>query len=199
MPWPDVWVSSPDDDVSCRGGDGGAVAGDRPVGPSRGRPRPRTGGLRAADAPRRAVGGGGLAPRGRPRHATPGRHARPVFIGLVGWRRVSAVLVRAAVLPGFLLVAVLVPDFHAAFWGGGKPTVRPDCPTTSHPGWPWPRSSATAPWCRAARAVSSMVRWPWVWDSWPIAGVVTCGASSGWRRWSWPPGRCSKRSWCPTT
>jgi hypothetical protein len=39
----------------------------------------------------------------------------PLVIGLVGWRRGAAILARAAVLPGFLLVAVLVPDFHAAF------------------------------------------------------------------------------------
>ncbi len=38
----------------------------------------------------------------------------PIFIGLVGWRRGRAVLTRAAVLPVFLLVAVLVPDFHDA-------------------------------------------------------------------------------------
>jgi hypothetical protein len=53
----------------------------------------------------------------------------PVFIGLMGWRRATAVLARAAVLPGFLLVAVLVPDFHAAFWVLAH---QPSDPTPNH-------------------------------------------------------------------
>jgi len=53
----------------------------------------------------------------------------PVFIGLVGWRRATAVLTRAAVLPGFLLVAVLVPDFHAASW---VLLNQPSDPTPNH-------------------------------------------------------------------
>ncbi len=40
----------------------------------------------------------------------------PLFIGVVGWKHGSRVLARGAVIPGFLLVAVLVPDFHAAYF-----------------------------------------------------------------------------------
>ena len=36
----------------------------------------------------------------------------PIFLGVLGLRKGAALLARAAVLPGFLLVAVLVPDFH---------------------------------------------------------------------------------------
>lgn len=57
----------------------------------------------------------------------------PLFIGLVGWRRMSPVLVRAAVLPGALLVAVLVPDFHAASW---VLLNQPSDPTPNH-ATPW--------------------------------------------------------------
>ena len=39
----------------------------------------------------------------------------PLFMGVVGRRHVPLLLARAAVLPGFLLVAVLAPDFHHAF------------------------------------------------------------------------------------
>ncbi len=53
----------------------------------------------------------------------------PVFIGLVGWRRGAAVVARAAVLPGFLLVAVLVPDFHSASW---VLINQPSDPTPNH-------------------------------------------------------------------
>jgi hypothetical protein len=40
----------------------------------------------------------------------------PLFIGLIGWRKSAGVLTRAAVLPGFLLLAVAIPDYHAAMW-----------------------------------------------------------------------------------
>ncbi len=39
----------------------------------------------------------------------------PLFIGVVGLRRVPALLARAAVIPGFLFVAVAVPNPHATF------------------------------------------------------------------------------------
>ena len=38
----------------------------------------------------------------------------PIFVGAMGVRRGAAVLGRAAILPGFLAIAVLVPDFHDA-------------------------------------------------------------------------------------
>jgi len=53
----------------------------------------------------------------------------PVFVGLVGWRHGRALLARAAVLPGFLLVAVLVPDFHDAFYVLSH---QPADPTPNH-------------------------------------------------------------------
>jgi hypothetical protein len=62
----------------------------------------------------------------------------PVFIGLVGWQRAKSVLARASVLPGFLLVAVLVPDFHAAFWVLAN---QPSDPTPNH----------VTPWIALAR------------------------------------------------
>jgi hypothetical protein len=42
--------------------------------------------------------------------------AVPVLLGLVGLRRGSRLLTRASILPGFLFIAVAVPDFHAAVW-----------------------------------------------------------------------------------
>jgi hypothetical protein len=39
----------------------------------------------------------------------------PLFIGVVGLRRGLALLARAAVIPGFLFVAVVVPNPHATF------------------------------------------------------------------------------------
>jgi hypothetical protein len=36
----------------------------------------------------------------------------PLVIGLIGWRKTTVVLARAAIIPGFFLVAVLVPNFH---------------------------------------------------------------------------------------
>ena len=39
----------------------------------------------------------------------------PLFIGVVGLRRAPALLARAAVIPGFLFVAVAVPNPHATF------------------------------------------------------------------------------------
>ena len=38
----------------------------------------------------------------------------PIFIGLAGARRAVPLLARAAIVPGFFAVAVLVPDFHHA-------------------------------------------------------------------------------------
>jgi len=57
----------------------------------------------------------------------------PLLIGLVGWRKGSSVLARAAVLPGFLLVAVLVPDYHATVW---VLTHQPEVPMVNH-ATPW--------------------------------------------------------------
>jgi hypothetical protein len=57
----------------------------------------------------------------------------PVFVGVIGIRRGASLLARAAILPGFLLVAVLVPDFHGAFWALRN---QPNFPTVSHP-TPW--------------------------------------------------------------
>ena len=57
----------------------------------------------------------------------------PVFVGLVGWHHGRALLARAALLPGFLLVAVLVPDFHNAFYVLSH---QPAEPTPNH-STPW--------------------------------------------------------------
>ena len=53
----------------------------------------------------------------------------PILIALVGWRRIAPVLLRAAILPGFLAVVVLVPDFHAAMWVLAN---QPSDPTVNH-------------------------------------------------------------------
>jgi len=36
----------------------------------------------------------------------------PIIISLIGWHRATRVFSRSAIVPGFFLVAVLVPDFH---------------------------------------------------------------------------------------
>jgi hypothetical protein len=57
----------------------------------------------------------------------------PIFLGVMGIRKGLPFLARAAVLPGFLLVAVLVPDFHDALW---TLTKQPAFPSILHP-TPW--------------------------------------------------------------
>lgn len=57
----------------------------------------------------------------------------PLLVGLVGWRKASSVLARAVVLPGFLLVVVLVPDYHAAVWVLAN---QPSVPAVNH-ATPW--------------------------------------------------------------
>jgi hypothetical protein len=42
--------------------------------------------------------------------------AIPVLLGLVGLRRGGQLLARASILPGFLFIAVAVPNFHDAVW-----------------------------------------------------------------------------------
>ncbi len=36
----------------------------------------------------------------------------PIVIGMIGWRMAARVFTRSAIVPGFFLVAVLVPNFH---------------------------------------------------------------------------------------
>jgi len=57
----------------------------------------------------------------------------PIFIGVTGVRKARDLLLRAIVIPGFLLLAVLVPDFHDAF---SRLTRQPGYPTILHP-TPW--------------------------------------------------------------
>jgi hypothetical protein len=57
----------------------------------------------------------------------------PIFLGVAGVRKGVPLLIRAVVFPGFLLVAVLVPDFHSALWSLTK---QPGYPTILHP-TPW--------------------------------------------------------------
>jgi hypothetical protein len=57
----------------------------------------------------------------------------PIFLGVLGIRKGAALVARASVLPGFLLVAVAVPDFHGAFWALKN---QPNFPLISHP-TPW--------------------------------------------------------------
>jgi hypothetical protein len=57
----------------------------------------------------------------------------PLVVAVIGIRKGTALMARAAVLPGFLLIGVLVPDFHNAWWAL---TNQPNFPTVSHP-TPW--------------------------------------------------------------
>lgn len=57
----------------------------------------------------------------------------PIMIAVAGRRRLIPFLVRASVIPGFLLVAVLVPDFHAAWHAL---TNQPNYPRVNH-ATPW--------------------------------------------------------------
>ncbi|MHB8681604.1 MAG: hypothetical protein ACYDA2_05870 [Acidimicrobiales bacterium] len=57
----------------------------------------------------------------------------PLFLGVAGIRRAAPLLARAAVAPGFLLVAVLVPDWHEATQ---VLTRQPGYPLVNHP-TPW--------------------------------------------------------------
>jgi len=57
----------------------------------------------------------------------------PIFIGVLGWRRSVPLLARAAILPGFLFVAVVVPDFHQSIWVLFH---QPAAPSVNHP-TPW--------------------------------------------------------------
>jgi hypothetical protein len=57
----------------------------------------------------------------------------PIVIALVGWRKVGALLARSAVVPGFFLVAVLVPNFHRSI---SALLNQPNYPTANFP-TPW--------------------------------------------------------------
>jgi hypothetical protein len=57
----------------------------------------------------------------------------PVFIGMLGWRRSLSLLARAAIPPGFLFIAVAVPDFHNAAWALWH---QPAVPIANH-ATPW--------------------------------------------------------------
>jgi hypothetical protein len=54
----------------------------------------------------------------------------PLIIGFVGWRIATAVLARSAIVPGFFLVAVLVPNFHNSIRALLN---QPSFPTADHP------------------------------------------------------------------
>lgn len=57
----------------------------------------------------------------------------PLFIGLVGVRRAGPLLARAAVIPGFLLVAMVIPNPHATLHALFD---QPNYPTVDYP-TPW--------------------------------------------------------------
>lgn len=57
----------------------------------------------------------------------------PIVIALVGWRKAAALLTRSAVVPGFFLVAVLVPNFHQSI---SALLNQPNYPTANFP-TPW--------------------------------------------------------------
>jgi hypothetical protein len=68
----------------------------------------------------------------------------PLFIGIIGWRKSITFCARAAVLPIFFAVAVLVPDFHHAWW---TLTKQPNYPTVNH----------TTPWVSIAPRIAKGV------------------------------------------
>jgi hypothetical protein len=73
--------------------------------------------------------------------------AVPLFIGLAGARKAGPLLARAAILPGFFAVAVLVPNFHRSL---SVLTKQPTFPQVDHP-TPWVHlSPALAPHVVAA-------------------------------------------------
>jgi len=57
----------------------------------------------------------------------------PLFVAVVGRRKAAALLARASILPGFLLVAVLIPNFHASVHALID---QPNYPTVDH-ATPW--------------------------------------------------------------
>jgi hypothetical protein len=57
----------------------------------------------------------------------------PIFLGVAGIRKAVPFLARMSLLPGFYLIAVLVPDFHRALW---VLTKQPGFPLVNHP-TPW--------------------------------------------------------------
>ncbi len=57
----------------------------------------------------------------------------PIVIALVGWRIAVAVLTRSAIVPGFFLVTVLVPNFHGSIMALFN---QPNYPTANFP-TPW--------------------------------------------------------------
>jgi hypothetical protein len=94
--------------------------------------------------------------------------AVPIFLGVAGARKAGPLLARAAILPGFFAVAVLVPNFHRSLM---VLTRQPTFPQIDH-ATPWVYFSPTlAPHVVAAG------------PSRVLAGLVALGA--GWmaRRW----------------
>ena len=57
----------------------------------------------------------------------------PLFIGVIGYRLGAALLARASIIPGFLLTAVLVPNFHGSIHALFD---QPNYPSIDHP-TPW--------------------------------------------------------------
>jgi len=87
----------------------------------------------------------------------------PVFLGVAGARRAAPLLARAAVLPGFFTVAVVVPDFHNAI---RVLTKQPTFPLVDH----------ATPWVALSPVLA-----PHVVAAGPsriLAGIVALGA--GW-------------------
>jgi hypothetical protein len=57
----------------------------------------------------------------------------PLIIGVIGWRKATAVLARSAIVPGFFAVAVLVPNFHGSIMALLN---QPNYPSANYP-TPW--------------------------------------------------------------
>jgi hypothetical protein len=67
----------------------------------------------------------------------------PIVIALIGWRKATEVLARSAIIPGFFLVAVLVPNFH------GSITALLNQPN-------FPKANFPTPWVLLAPKLSSV-------------------------------------------
>jgi hypothetical protein len=67
----------------------------------------------------------------------------PIVIALIGWRKATEVLARSAIIPGFFLVAVLVPNFH------GSLTALLNQPN-------FPKANFPTPWVLLAPKLSSV-------------------------------------------
>ena len=121
----------------------------------------------------------------------------PLFIAVVGRRKAAPLVARAAVLPGFLLVAVIVPNAHATIHAVLD---QPNFPKVDH-ATPWlllaPKLGHGAVAAGPGRIIGLVLAV--AVGLWACAAGPIPAASCGWRPRCSGSGASSSPSWTRTT